>query len=323
MDGSGRHLPCFETANWGGDRLLSSGPGLFLGPRSLTSPLEAALRPQAPPQRGFEPWAWVAFALALATLILFVYLGSRPGGEGPIRAYRTGSLALGLTAALVLAGALFWCALKRPFLQRKRTVALACLGAVVWIHSFPYPYPSSHHGRPSAVAFRLPFRGAWQVLWGGEARTQNALVLQPDRRYGFEFIREDPDPILLAPAAGKIVLAREDAGPMGPFLCLRVAPEQFLVCSNLEPGSLLVGAGQKVEVGDELARIGPAPEPWLKGQRRLGVHLQDVAEPGRGEGIPMRFHRYRAGGREVDSGVPVGGLVDGGPGGQVVEDPAW
>ena len=43
---------------------------------------------------GYEPWSVVAFSLVGLTALLFVYLGLRPGGRGPVWAYREGTLLL-------------------------------------------------------------------------------------------------------------------------------------------------------------------------------------------------------------------------------------
>lgn len=285
--------------------------------------------PSAPSdRRGFEPWAWLAFALGLATLTLFVALGLRPGAPLGLWLYLSGTAWLFLGAALLLVLALLWGVTHRPLLARRRAVPLAVLGACLLAVSLPFPYPSSHAARWSSVAFRLPFDGTWRVRWGGERRATNALVYSPARRYGFEFVRADgptAGATVLAPCAGRVRSSVGDQAdgaaertPFGNHVVLEVAPGEFLVLGNLRQGSIRAVPGSTVEKGAELAQVGDSAGVSRPADPQLMVHLQDTPEPGRGEGIPLRFHAYRANGREVDAGVPAGGVGPSGPTGELV-----
>ena len=167
--------------------------------------------------RGFEPWAWAAFALGLATVGLLLFLGWRPGGAAPVLAYRWGPLVLGGAAAALLFFALLWCALCRPVLQRGRVAPLAVLAASLWFCSFPLAYPSSHEGHPSQVRFVLPFRGEARVRWGGERHETNRLLFDPSRRFGFCFEPiSDEALVVRAPAAARV--ERSDDSHLGRTL---------------------------------------------------------------------------------------------------------
>ncbi len=241
--------------------------------------------------RGYEPWAWPAFALGGATALLVLYLGLRPGGRGPILAYTFGPLVLGVASALSLVAALAWCLARRPLLQRGRVKPLAVLAVSLWVCSFPVAYPSSHEGHPSAVRFRLPFDGEWRVHWGGDKREQNVLVLNPSRRFGFVFAHA-PTALVRAPAPGRVV-ATDRA------LVLAVAQDEFLVVEGLAPETLRVAVGTDVGAGEPLGELGV--------EGLLGIHLEDAPRPGTGEGIPLLFHGYRADGRVERRHVPVRG----------------
>ena len=303
-----------------------------------------ATRPPPPPPARAPPperWPFAVFALAAATLAVFVYLGARPGGRGPILAYRYGPPALGILNALALGVALVWSALRPPLVRPRRVAAWTAAGAGLWLCSLPLAYPSSHDGHPSAVRFRLPFDGEWTVRWGGERHATNALVLSPGRRYGFDFVRGDgADPEgsvgapVLAPAEGEVVAveqsladdlgASSEGGPAsawGNHVVLRVAAQEFLVLGGLQQGSVGVVPGERVRAGQELARVGRSALSRVSPAPHLAVHLQDAPEPGRGEAIPMRFFAYESGGHEVEAGIPRGGLADGSMTGERVRAP--
>lgn len=266
--------------------------------------------PPQKPKTGFEPWAFVPFAVLGVALVLYVFLGLRNGGRWPVLAYRYGTLSIGAAGALCLAGGLFWSALRRPVLQRKRIVPLLVSGGLLWLGSYPLPYPSSHTGRPSSVPFQLPFAGEWGVRFGGPERASNGLVLYPDRRFGFEFV-PGPSEVeraarVLAPSSGRLVRIGEavssdeellpmiESGAAFP-LVFRVAPDEWLVLAGLKRDGLRVGLGDEVELGQPLGE--------LDSRALLAFHLQDRF----GEGIPLRFHGLRIDGRTVKAATPRGG----------------
>jgi murein DD-endopeptidase MepM/ murein hydrolase activator NlpD len=218
-------------------------------------------------------------------------------------------------------------------LQRGRLGAFLCLAAAVWFSAYPLSYPSSHEGHPSAVRFRLPFEGEWTVRWGGTKGPESALVLQPDRRFGFDFVVCNAEGRtsdgadfycrgrdVLAPAAGVVAAVHDGepdaprgalpagAEPYGNHVVLQVAEGEFLFLIGLEQGSLRVAEGARVAAGDPLGRAGFSARSALTPEAHLGVHLQDTALPRRGEGIPFAFRDYVSGERPVESGVPLGGL---------------
>lgn len=247
----------------------------------------------SPPRPGFEPWAWIAFAFAAASAGLLFFLGLRPGGSAPVLIYRFGLLLSGWASAVTMLLALLWSLRRRPVLQRGRGWPLAALAASLWLCSLPFAYPSSHEGRFSATHFRLPFEGTARVRFGGK-RTQNPFLFDPARRFATAFAARSGEALdVLAPAAG--TLLGRSPGRNGEVLVLATGAREFCVLDGLVPGTCALASGATVKAGDPL---GTAREP-------LTVHLQDLSEPGRGEGIPMRYWNYLADGRAAESGVPV------------------
>lgn len=244
-----------------------------------------------PARARFEPWAYAAFALAGATAALFLFLGSRPGGELAVRAFRWGPLVLGGASAIMMLAALALCLRRRPVLQRGRAWPLFALATSLWFCSLPIAYPSSHEV-PSTTRFRMPFEGAARVVVGGE--DANPLLFDPARRYGTVFRSAGGEGVLavVAPAAGTVIERRAQRG--GEALVLATGAGEYCVIAGLEPGSCTLEVGAAVQPGE---RLGRAPE--------VAVHLQDSPEAGRGEGIPMRYWGYRLHGRAAESGIPI------------------
>ena len=296
-------------------------------------------------KRGPEPWAWLAFGVAAAYMAMLVYLGSRPGGLGPVKVWGVGPPLLGFCAFGVALFGLVWSALRRPALQRRRLWALLAAGSVCALAPFPMPYPSSHAERPSLLEFELPVEGAWRVRFGGERFFDNPLVVLPDRCTALHLVREEEGERLVdggsaaraedhlgfgsaiaAPVAGRVVRASDglpDRAPAeraedpfpGNHLVLEVAEGQYLFLTGLQQGSLQVGEGEAVERGQALARVGCSGASRFTAEPHLAIHLQDTPEPHWGEGIPWSLRRYRSNGARIDRGVPRGGLE---PSGQAV-----
>jgi hypothetical protein len=247
---------------------------------------------------GFEPWAWGAFVLAGLVASIYLYLGLRPGGRGPILAYSRGLPILGVLSGLWMAVGMIWSVLHKPVLQRGRLKALVAAGASLWMASLPIAYPSSYEGKPSSLAFRLPFEGERSVRWGGLEREQNALIFDPARRFGvvFEQPQDAPSTEILAPAAGELrAWVQVESGGVWSAV-LEVGLGRYLVLSGLAERGAAPGA--RIEAGAGLGRsLGST----------LTVHLEDRPEPGRGEGIPFYFRDFRAGETHRERGVPVRG----------------
>ncbi len=245
------------------------------------------------PRAGFEPWAWLAFAFAAASAGMLLYLGLRPGGAAPVFVYRFGLLASGWASAVAMLVAMLWCLRRRPVLQRGRAWPLAALAASLWLCSLPFAYPSSHEGKFSPTRFRLPFEGAARVLHGGAQRARNPLLFDPARRFGTVFEARAGAPLAVCAPADGTLLARH-AGRGGEVLVLATGVDEYCVLEGLEPGSGALAPGARVGAG----------EPLGTARELLRVHLQDRAEPGRGEGVPMRYWNYVADGRAAEAGVP-------------------
>lgn len=314
--------------------------GAYPGPAVAASAPPAA---GARRRRGPEPWVWVAYALALLAVAWLLYLGLRFDGTGPIRAFSYGPIFLTVAACLTLLVGLVRTFLFRPVLRRQRLPGLLCLAAVIGFINYPIPFPAAREGRPSTVRFTLPVEGEWTVVWGGEEPRDNLLArVRADRRWGLDLVvtGEDGkshvdsgarlvdylawDRPVLAPADGVVVRAVDglpDQSPgawqrgveeFGNHVVIRVAEGEYVFLAHLREGSLLVGEGDAVRAGQELARVGNSGFSTFTPEPHLALHLQDSPEPHLGQAVPWRFHDYEVGGTPVEVGLPRGGRGSGG-----------
>src|SRR5262249_15220828 len=146
-------------------------------------------------------------------------------------------------------------------------------------------YPSSHDGRPSRVAFRLPVDGPVTVGWGGATPSVNYHVVAPDQRWAYDLLvtrggstHKGDGGLLtdyhaygrpgLAPARGTVVEAFDGDPDMPPqtlgggttasgnHVAIQVAPGEFVWLCHLLPGSVRVKKGDRVEPGQPVGRVG-------------------------------------------------------------------
>lgn len=257
----------------------------------------AGAAPRASPREG---WAIAAYALLALGILLALYLAARPGGRGPIAVYNYGPL--GISLAVLAVGV--WAAIHglrhRPFLARQRIGPLASLAVTIGAASFPLPYPSSHAGSVP-LAIEVPARGDWSVRWGGRRFVDNALVLQPDRCFGFDLVAADGPTLgaeVLAPCRGKVVGLRGDVvdgnpmsidAPYGNYVAIEAQPGAYLFLCGLACGSIGVSIGEPVEPGTSLGRVGDSMASRVSPDPHLAIHLMDASEPRAGEGRPLEL----------------------------------
>lgn len=298
--------------------------------------LVAALDPGNGPK---ELWVRCAELTFLAFALFVFYLGLRPGGVGPVYAYRYGQTVLGLLSLSIVIWGIVTCFRKPPFKRKGRIRALIAVTLVIGIGMNAFPYPSSRESDPSAVHFELPVEGEWRVYWGGEGNDANRYAgWFADRRWALALVRELDGSThsgdgskstdyyaygqpVVAPAAGRVVAITDgrpdrmpgERGsaeePFGNHLVVEVAPGEYLYMCHLRAGSFQVSVGEEIELGQALAEVGNSGLSTVVIEPHLELHLQTTARDGLGEAIPWQFRDYRIGDRSVESGLPRGGVA--------------
>src|SRR5688572_26499797 len=278
-----------------------------------------------------DSWVLATLALAIAHATAVTTLNARPGMIAVVLWYVEPPL-MALAVAVVLASALIASRRRRDTPTTRQLAGFLTLALLIGSLVAFRTYPSSHDDRASAVRFRLPLDGPVTVGWGGPTLAVNYHAMIPDQRWAYDLLitdqgrtfRNDGTRLedyytygrpVLAPADG-VVRAIHDAaadGPIGQWWLLRaagnhvileVAPDEFLFIAHFQPRSIEVAPGDRVRAGQIIGRAGNSGS---SSEPHVHLHLQDTPTPYLGEGIPFYFHRYRAGGVEIERGMPYGG----------------
>lgn len=289
--------------------------------------------PEGPQRHTTDRWLYAAPVLALLHVVLLVALHARPGLPGVVL-WDLGPTGLTVIAVLVMTYGLLRSVRARLVWTTGGAAGYACLMAVSAMPLAYTTYPSSRDHHPSEVQFRLPLDGPVTVWWGGPTREVNYHVFAPPERWAYDLLlaedqrtfRGDGSALsdyytygrpVLAPAAGTVLAAHDGVpdtpigerggwrNPCGNHVVIGVGSGEFLFLCHLQPGSVSVVAGESVVSGQPLGRAGNSGR---SSQPHVHVHLQTTMDPHLGEGIPLRFHDYRAGDRVIDRGIPTGGV---------------
>jgi Peptidase family M23 len=279
--------------------------------------------------KSIEPWSWLAFAILGAAIVGLGILGARPGGKLPIWIWLHGRFLLVASALVLLLVGGGWSLRHRPCLQRRRGRAFLALVLVIGLLPFPMPYPSSFELHPSGVPFELPVEGEWQVHAAGGP----LAAFTADRRYALHLVKPEDltragaptspeswaayDAPIYAPAAGTVAWTRGDlpdrgmneaAGgdtpELGNVVVIEVAEGQHLFLGHLRAGSLTVAAGDTVEQGQLIGRLGFSGRFRITPLAHLSIHLQAGPEEAWAEPVPWTLRHYVADGVAVPRGTP-------------------
>jgi hypothetical protein len=177
---------------------------------------------------------------------------------------------------------------------------------------------------------RLPFEGAWYVLWGGRKYDDNRHTPVPDMRYAMDvFIVKGPGTFqaagtrnedywafgqpMLAPADG-VVVAVENGVPdnvpnqprpgvlYGNTVVIDHGTGEYSLLGHLQKGSVTVKPGERVVAGQQVARCGNS---GMSTEPHLHYQLMDDADWTKAQGLPAQFRGYLADGRHVERGEPL------------------
>jgi hypothetical protein len=184
------------------------------------------------------------------------------------------------------------------------------------------------------VDLRLPFKGNWLVLSGGDSLIQNQHAISVDQRFAYDitaikkgrtFSGDGSRPNqhfcfgrpVLAPGSGTVVEEKDgipdnminapfSSPPEGNYVIIDHGNSEYSVLAHLKLGSIKVKVGDKVEPGRMIGRCGNSgnsPVPHLH------IHLQNGPGLFSAEGLPMQFQNYFVDKKLVDRGEPDRGQI--------------
>ena len=281
-------------------------------------------------------WVRVVPVVVALHLLLLVGLRARPRSPG-LWMWYLGPILLVVITGILLVGSVISARRWRHGVNRWHLIGYLALILVIFTLPVYEAYPSSYDDRPSRVSFRLPMDGPVTVAWGGPTAAVNYHVYLPDQRWAYDLLvtrdessfRGDGRDLedyysyglsVVAPASG-LVFASQDGEPdvaidvprwglagLGNHVGIEVAPQEYLFIGHLQPGSVAVRVGDRVEAGQPLGRVGNSGN---SSEPHVHLHLQDSPRVYFGEAIPFYFYGYRHSGRVVARGMPEGGHRDG------------
>jgi hypothetical protein len=197
----------------------------------------------------------------------------------------------------------------------------AVAGSAALLLGRPIAAHEREPGRSPGLLLRLPFRGRWFVMQGGDTENVNHHQRSASQRYGVDFTKvggpagraltrrsvadgsalqnsdfHSWEAEVLAPAAGVVVHVasgepdnpvgqKDSTRPFGNHVVIDVAGVHIYL-AHLQAGSVAVEQGDRVHVGTPLGRCGNSGHSDFP---HLHVHAQDSAEGGEGEGVNATF----------------------------------
>lgn len=203
----------------------------------------------------------------------------------------------------------------------------------------PLP-PDPAAGVDVPAGLRLPFDGAWLVIWGGDTEFRNYHAPSPITRHAYDIViwrdgasytgdgsrNEDyhcygqPQ---YAPAAGTVVAVQDgvpDSVPASPqtpgspeaqvgnHIVIEIAEGAFLLMAHFQPGSIAVAEGDTVAPGE---LVGLTGNSGYSSEPHVHIHLQstpDIFDPAT-VGLPLAFAGFTANGEPVESAPLLQGQI--------------
>lgn len=182
---------------------------------------------------------------------------------------------------------------------------------------------------------RLPFDGAWTVVWGGDTKEVNYHVESTAQKNAFDLLITDKTgksyrtdgskneeyyafgQEISAPCDGEIVLAVDGIkdnkpGEMNPVfllgnaVILKTANNEYLVFAHFKQHSVKVREGQQVKQGQLLGLCGNSGN---SSEAHLHFHIQHVEDMNNATGIKCYFDNIIVNGRTKNDYSPVKGEI--------------
>lgn len=177
----------------------------------------------------------------------------------------------------------------------------------------------------------LPFKGTWDVVWGGDTKEQNYHVSYPAQKNAFDILIKGTDgksfktdgkrnedyyafgQEVIAPCDGEIVMAVDgvkDNTPkdmnamyvLGNSVIIKTEKNEFLYFAHFKQYSVKVKQGQKVRQGQLLGLCGNSGN---SSEPHIHFHIQHVENPNVAIGIKCYFDQLTVNGQVKTDYSPV------------------
>lgn len=197
------------------------------------------------------------------------------------------------------------------------TIAITPKGRVAGLAVRPQAaqeFPSPKLDYVTKTALRLPFRDEWFVFWGGRTIAENHHAVSKSQRFAYDLVIMKGQAThtgdgtrltdyycygaeIFAPAAGTVVWAcdslpdqkpgtMDPSHPVGNGVVIDHGGGEFSLLAHMQPKSLRVQKGSRVEAGTLLGRCGNSGNT---SEPHVHYHLQDGPDLAAAEGLPARF----------------------------------
>ena len=175
-------------------------------------------------------------------------------------------------------------------------------------------YPSTKLDYVTKTVLHLPFRDEWFVFWGGRTIAENYHAVSKSQRFAYDLLimkggtthTGDGTRLsdyyaygaeILAPAAGTVVWAcdslpdqkpgtMDPTHPVGNGVVIDHGNGEFSLLAHMQPKSLRVKKGSRVEAGTVLGLCGNSGNT---SEPHIHYHLQDGPDIATAEGLPASF----------------------------------
>ncbi|MBS1586261.1 MAG: peptidoglycan DD-metalloendopeptidase family protein [Bacteroidetes bacterium] len=184
---------------------------------------------------------------------------------------------------------------------------------------FVKPFKEDNLPKPArnTTKLTLPFKGSWEVFWGGDTKEQNYHVESEAQKNAFDILVFDKSgrsfkgegksnedyyafgKEIFAPCDAEVVTAIDGIkdnvpGEMNSFnvggnmVILKTANNEFLVFCHFRHSSLNVREGQKVKQGELLGLCGNSGH---SSEPHLHFHIQNVEDMDKATGVKCYFDK--------------------------------
>ncbi len=195
----------------------------------------------------------------------------------------------------------------------------------------PFKESSSPKIERNLTKLRLPFKGEWTVVWGGDTKELNYHVENEAQKNAFDIVITNENGIsyktdgktnedyyafgkeLIAPCDGEVVLVVDGVkdnkpGELNPVyipgntVIIKTTNNEYLFFAHFKQHSIKVEQGQKIELGQEIGLCGNSGN---SSEPHLHFHIQNVENMVDATGVKCYFDKLFVNGQLKNNYSPI------------------